>query len=165
MDCPKPHVGDGPCCSTGRRSAYTPTIVEGNEQSQAKQDATQVLYESDAAVSQFLSLHYGPNDKVYPEEMLQEGGLIQASIEAPRRSAELLALWARRSGLPLARALDIGCAVGRSSFELTSAACGFSEVVGIDISARFIEVANKMREGRRMDYDLRIEGEVTPFSI
>jgi len=64
MDCPKPHVGDGPCCSVGHRSAFTPTIVEGNEQSQAKQDATQVMYESDAAVSQFLSLHYGPIDKV-----------------------------------------------------------------------------------------------------
>lgn len=93
--------------------------------------------------------------------MLQEGGLIQASLEAPRHAAELLATWARRSGLPLARALDLGCAVGRCTFELTSPACGFGEVVGVDISARFIEVANKMREGRRMDYDLHIEGEVS----
>jgi 2-polyprenyl-3-methyl-5-hydroxy-6-metoxy-1,4-benzoquinol methylase len=33
------------------------------------------------------------------------------------------------------RALDIGCAVGRSSFEL---ARNFKEVVGIDFSHRFV---------------------------
>jgi SAM-dependent methyltransferase len=33
---------------------------------------------------------------------------------------------------PESRALDLGCAVGRASFELSK---GFSEVVGIDFSA------------------------------
>lgn len=157
MDCPKPHVGNGPCCSIHSRSAFTPTIAEGNEQSQAKQDATQILYESDEVLSQYLSMHYGP----HPDALLQEGGMIQASLEAPRRAAEQLAAWAKRSGLPLGRVLDLGCAVGRSTFELASPSCGFSEAVGVDISVRFVEVANKLRECRRMDYDLRVEGEVS----
>lgn len=120
-----------------------------------------MLYESDVLLSQYLSLHYGPHNSVYPEAVLREGGLLQASLDVPRLAAEHLAAWARRSGLPLARALDLGCAVGRSSFELASPGCGFGEVVGIDISNRFIEVANKMRESRRMDYELRVEGEVS----
>jgi 2-polyprenyl-3-methyl-5-hydroxy-6-metoxy-1,4-benzoquinol methylase len=37
------------------------------------------------------------------------------------------------------RALDLGCAVGRSSFELTRY---FDRVVGLDYSARFIQVAH-----------------------
>ena len=160
MDCPKPHVGNGPCCSKDSRSAFTPTVAEGDQQSQEKQDATQILYESDAVLSQYLMAHYGP----YPEALLQEGGLIQASLDAPRRAAEQLAEWVRRGGSSqgsLGRALDLGCAVGRSTFELASPACGFAEAVGVDISNRFIEVANKLRECRRMDYDMLVEGEVS----
>ncbi|GAX79951.1 hypothetical protein CEUSTIGMA_g7390.t1 [Chlamydomonas eustigma] len=162
MDSAEPHVGDGPCCSEKRRCAFTPTIEEGIEQSRAMQDATQILYESDALVSQYLSMHFGPPDKVYPAALLGEGGLLQASLDAPRMAAEELAAWAKRAGLSMARALDLGCAVGRATFELASPECGrFHEAVGLDISARFIEVANKMREARRMDYDLKVEGEIT----
>ena len=42
MDCAEPYLGDGPCCSVHRRSAFTPTVAEGALQSQAKQEATQV---------------------------------------------------------------------------------------------------------------------------
>lgn len=161
MDCAPPYVGDGPCCSAARRSAFTPTMVEGLEQSQAKQEATQIAYETDEALSQYLSLHYGPRDAVYGG-LLGESGLLQASLDAPRRAAEDLVAWARRVGAVTepasGRALDLGCAVGASSFALASA---FAEVVGVDISSRFIEVASKLRENGRMDYDLRQEGAVT----
>jgi hypothetical protein len=40
------------------------------------------------------------------------------------------------------RALDIGCAVGRSSFEL---ARGVKEVVGIDFSASFVRACNDLK--------------------
>ena len=46
--------------------------------------------------------------------------------------------WAERAGAGRARALDLGCAVGRSTFEI---ARGFGEVVGIDISQTFVDGA------------------------
>jgi len=44
--------------------------------------------------------------------------------------------WAGKAGAKMGRALDLGCAVGRSSFEL---AREYQEVVGIDISQTFID--------------------------
>ncbi|KAG1656796.1 hypothetical protein FOA52_011832 [Chlamydomonas sp. UWO 241] len=160
MDCAPPYVGDGPCCSVHRRAVFTPTVVEGREQGQAKQDATQLAFETDDALSQYLAMHYGPAERVYGRELLAESGLLQASLDLPRTAAEQLCTWAARAGVtvPSARALDLGCAVGRSTFAL---AREFGEVIGIDISARFIEVATKLREHRALAYDLRVEGEIT----
>lgn len=61
------------------------------------------------------------------------------------------------SGIPL-RALDVGCAVGRSSFELTRY---FDEVIGIDFSASFITAAKKIKDEGKMEYTIVEEGEIT----
>lgn len=53
------------------------------------------------------------------------------------------------------RALDIGCAVGRSSFEL---AREIEEVVGIDFSHSFVDACNELRHTGQMDYDVTAEG-------
>ncbi len=55
------------------------------------------------------------------------------------------------------RALDIGCAVGRSTFELT---VEFAEVVGIDYSQSFIDACKVLREKGRMNYFITTEGEL-----
>ena len=57
-----------------------------------------------------------------------------------------------------ARALDLGCAVGRATFEL---ARHCSEVIGIDYSARFIEVAEVLRKKRSFNFDYIEEGGLT----
>ena len=41
------------------------------------------------------------------------------------------------------RVLDIGCSVGRASFELCKS---FESVTGIDFSARFINVAQSLKD-------------------
>ncbi len=56
-----------------------------------------------------------------------------------------------------ARALDLGCAIGRSSFELAKS---FDEVVGIDFSTRFIQYAIALRDGAKIHYSMPIEGEL-----
>ena len=56
---------------------------------------------------------------------------------------------------PGARALDLGCAVGRSSFEL---ARHCTEVVGIDFSARFVEAGEALRASGRLPYRYSEEG-------
>jgi 5-histidylcysteine sulfoxide synthase/putative 4-mercaptohistidine N1-methyltranferase len=58
------------------------------------------------------------------------------------------------------KALDIGCAIGRSSFEL---ARGFDEVVGVDFSARFIQEAQKLKQNGILRYSVPIEGELESF--
>ena len=55
------------------------------------------------------------------------------------------------------RGLDIGCAVGRSSFEL-SKKC--DEVVGIDYSASFIEAAEEIRLKGSINYRIKECGQV-----
>ena len=55
-------------------------------------------------------------------------------------------------------ALDIGCAVGRLSFEMSKT---YSHVIGIDTSKTFIEKARELLIKRRLDFDLIIEGHMT----
>jgi putative 4-mercaptohistidine N1-methyltranferase len=57
-----------------------------------------------------------------------------------------------------ARALDLGCAVGRSSFELARSCV---EVIGIDASTRFIEVAGRLQRDGAIDYARPEEGDLT----
>ncbi len=64
-----------------------------------------------------------------------------------------------RSRLPSqARALDLGCAVGRSTFEL---ARWCFEVIGIDYSHRFIEIAQQLQQCGSVSYDYVEEGRLT----
>ena len=53
--------------------------------------------------------------------------------------------------------LDLGCAVGRTSYELTRL---FDKVIGLDYSARFIQVATMLQEKQHVMYKIPIEGEI-----
>ena len=55
----------------------------------------------------------------------------------------------------LSRAFDIGCAVGRSTFEL---ARGFNEVVGMDFSQAFIAKCQELKMTGLAKYDMTVEG-------
>ena len=63
-------------------------------------------------------------------------------------------------GRPRRKALDLGCAVGRASFEL---AREFDHVTGIDFSARFIRVALQLKEKGNVHYELVEEGDVVSY--
>lgn len=55
-------------------------------------------------------------------------------------------------------ALDIGCAVGRLSLEMSKT---HARVVGVDTSFSFIESARKVLNERRLQFDLIVEGLIT----
>lgn len=55
-------------------------------------------------------------------------------------------------------ALDIGCAVGRLTFEMTKT---HDRAVGIDTSLSFIRAARKLMTQRHLEFDLIMEGEIT----
>lgn len=107
------------------------------------------IYESDRLVREYLLFHYGEAEEILP----WAGGPGDALGFAGRCVTELL----DAATLPAhPRALDIGCAVGRSSFEL---ARHCREVIGIDYSRAFIDAAETIREQGGLDYDYVIEGD------
>jgi len=96
-------------------------------------------YESDELLQQYLIFHYASGEAQFPYAFGGADGL-----DFPQRCA---LEGADLSALPKnARALDLGCSVGRSSFEL---ARHCREVIGIDYSQAFIDAANRLvLEGR-----------------
>jgi SAM-dependent methyltransferase len=58
-------------------------------------------------------------------------------------------------------ALDIGCAVGRLTLEMTKS---HDRAVGIDTSLSFIRSARKVMTQRGLEFDLIVEGEITERS-
>jgi putative 4-mercaptohistidine N1-methyltranferase len=109
------------------------------------------FYESDAAVEQYLLFHYGTPEQICP--LLPEA---RTACGFPARcvSEPLGRITLEKRG----RALDLGCAVGRSSFEL---ARHFEEVVGIDFSARFIAEAERMQRQCLVTIRAPREGDAT----
>ncbi len=101
-------------------------------------------YETDTLVSQYLEFHYGGryfNVDNYPKACV-EAILTQMGM-SPKR-----------------RALDLGCAVGRSTFELAQ---HFEQVEGIDFSARFIQCGHALKEQGRIRYTITTEGDLVEY--
>ena len=112
----------------------------------AEQEVEQpeAMYETDSAVAQYCDAHFGPDKFGVPNFPAR---LAQLCIEV-------------MGDRPKRRALDLGCAVGRGSFEL---ARHFDAVSGIDFSARFIRIAHQMQERGSIHYQLPEEGEIVSF--
>ena len=109
------------------------------------------IYESDRLVREYLLFHYGTAEEILP----WKNGPRAALGFATRCVRELL----NSSSVGRdARALDLGCAVGRSSFELAGHC---REVIGIDYSQAFIDAAEKIRTDGSIVYDYAIEGRRT----
>jgi len=109
------------------------------------------VYETEPLLAQYLLFHFGSESDILPYAFGPKNAL-----EFPRRCVDDLV---DKDTIPEgARALDVGCAVGRSTFEL---ARHCHEVIGIDFSAAFIGAANTLREKGLLDYARPHEGEVT----
>jgi putative 4-mercaptohistidine N1-methyltranferase len=108
-------------------------------------EVSPAMYETDDLVAQYCDAHFGP-DKFGVTNFPQR--LVTLSLEA---------LGER----PKRRALDLGCAVGRGSFELAK---HFESVSGIDFSARFIRIAHQMQEKGVIHYQLVEEGEIVSYN-
>ncbi|XP_005104634.1 uncharacterized protein LOC101856202 [Aplysia californica] len=110
------------------------------------------VYESEKLLGEYLVFHFGS-----PEQLIPYPFGPKDALDFPKRCAELcLKHYKPQEGLP-DRALDIGCAVGRSSFDLSR---GVKEVIGIDYSQSFIDAANTLKQNGEMSYQLVQEGDV-----
>jgi 5-histidylcysteine sulfoxide synthase/putative 4-mercaptohistidine N1-methyltranferase len=102
------------------------------------------IYETDASISEYLEFHYG-------DEHFGVANFPVACVEA---------VLARIGDAPKRKALDIGCSVGRSSFEL---ARHFDEVDALDFSTRFIASAIELQEHGVRRYAIRDEGDLMAY--
>lgn len=110
------------------------------------------VYESQQLLDQYLLFHYGSAE----ETLAWDFGPDTAFNFAQRTVDETF------GNSSAARALDIGCAVGRSSFEL-SKRC--DEVIGIDFSQAFVDAAEKIRTSRELAYERLDEAsQTTPLT-
>lgn len=103
-------------------------------------------YETRRLVDEYLLFHYGSAQENLP---WAEGP--ESAVGFPVRTVTSLLpdrIWT-------GRALDAGCAVGRSSFELAK---HFPEVVGIDYSHAFIDAARSLLADGTLTYDMAVEG-------
>ena len=105
------------------------------------------IYESDKILAEYLLFHFGTADEILPAAQSWPIGMREA-LDFPVRTAKHF--------LPgiVQRGLDLGCAVGRTTFEM-SRSC--REVIGIDFSQAFIQAAEALRTGETLAYDRREE--------
>ncbi|MEM8953350.1 MAG: methyltransferase domain-containing protein [Verrucomicrobiota bacterium] len=91
-------------------------------------------YESTSLLDQYLLFHYGS-----PEEIAPPPGTPPEALHFPVATARL----AVGDNADVASTLDLGCAVGRSAFELAKTS---SEVLALDYSLSFIQAAAAIRD-------------------
>ena len=108
-------------------------------------------YETDELLHQYLVFHYGTAEDQFPYTF---GG--SDALDFPKRCA--LEGPAQEADLRQGRALDLGCAVGRSTFEL---ARHYQEVIGIDYSHIFINAANSLKRDGSCMASRQDEGSIT----
>ncbi|HEY0789552.1 MAG TPA: putative 4-mercaptohistidine N1-methyltransferase [Chthoniobacterales bacterium] len=95
---------------------------------------TPPVYETDALLHQYVLFHYGSAEDQLPYPFGPREALFY-----PVRCVNEHARFFEGAR----RALDLGCAVGRSTFELARTC---PEVIGIDLSQRFIQAAQSIQK-------------------
>lgn len=108
--------------------------------SDADDSSVSDIYESDELVSQYCEFQYG-------EEYF---GVKNFSLEC----ADIASQFASNT----TKALDLGCATGRATFELAKV---FDMVEGIDFSVRFVGVGSKLQNEGYIAYSVKTEGELS----
>jgi len=110
------------------------------------------VYEDPQILNEYLLLHYGA-----AEEQMPYAFGPRDAVEFPARCARWLLDAAREYDVPTDRALEVGCAVGRASFEL---AREYREVLGVDLSRAFIDAADTLRRQGELPYFRKDEGQL-----
>ncbi|WP_371194436.1 5-histidylcysteine sulfoxide synthase [Glaciecola sp. SC05] len=105
---------------------------------------TMAYYESDQLLAQYAEFHFGDN---------------WHSVENFPKALVGLALSAKQD-LNTSKALDLGCACGRASFELADT---FDAVDGIDFSSNFIRLGVEMASQGFVRYARPEEGELVSY--
>ena len=115
-------------------------------------NATSNVYETQQMLNDYLLLHYGTAEDIMPYAF----GPRDATY-FPIRCAKVVVESATQLGITTRRAIDVGCAVGGTVFELART---FEEVVGIDLSESFINAAKILKRDGQLTYFRKDEGKL-----
>ncbi|MEA3370636.1 MAG: 5-histidylcysteine sulfoxide synthase [Campylobacterota bacterium] len=99
----------------------------------------QDIYESDELVSQYCEFQYGD----------ENFGVKNFAVECAKIASKFTK---NRT-----KALDLGCATGRATYELAKS---FDEVEGIDFSVRFVQVGSKLKDDGYVAFSSKEEGDL-----
>jgi 5-histidylcysteine sulfoxide synthase/putative 4-mercaptohistidine N1-methyltranferase len=105
------------------------------------------VYETDKMIAKYIEFHYGDA----PVDSIPVPNFQVACIEEVAKHLD-----GRRTG----RALDIGCAAGRSSFELAKR---YDHVDALDFSVRLIEAPSSLQKSGIQRYVCADEGELNLY--
>ena len=101
-------------------------------------------YETDKLMSEYAEFHYG-------DEYFGVSNFSKALVDLAMPTLV---------DKPKRKALDLGCASGRATFELAK---HFDQVTGVDFSARFITQGVQLANGETLRYALADEGELVSY--
>lgn len=107
-------------------------------------------YESDADICQQLHAQYGTAKSTMP---------VAVKNYSQQITDHLIDI-VEKHGVATDKCLDLGCSVGRSSFIL---APHFTQVDGVDFSARYIRHGVNLQQGKSVRYLLENEGDIVDF--
>jgi putative 4-mercaptohistidine N1-methyltranferase len=106
-------------------------------------------YETESVLNQYVLFHYGEDRDLLPYTSISPKNALHFPVRCVNDCLDI-------KDLPTnASALEIGCAVGRSSFEL-SKYC--KHVLAIDQSRMFIEAAKEIQQTNILKYQIIEEG-------
>ena len=101
------------------------------------------LYETRKLLGEYLLFHFGCADEILPGDA---PAALHEALDFAVRTTEHFEGY---EGYEVDRGLDLGCAVGRSAFEMSR---NCREVIGIDFSRSFIDAAENLRQGNFLTY-------------
>jgi len=117
------------------------------------------VYDDKSSLDMYMLLHYGSKKDTLSPFALNAGAPLGA-LRFPQRCAEFVIEALGKAGGHMRSVLDVGCAVGGSSFHL--AALGFKSVTAIDLSKGMIGHANFVKSalssGQRVTFSIPVEG-------
>ena len=108
--------------------------------SRQKEENDMDIYETDDLVAQYCEFQYGDT----------HFGVENFAIATAKLAAKYT--------IHTKKALDLGCATGRASYELAKT---FDRVEGIDFSVRFVQVGAKLKDEGYVAFNVKEEGELS----
>lgn len=123
-------------------------LVQGGEDPQDDNK-----YEDNAVLHQYMLFHWGSSEEQRDTEISEAVGHPD-TLPFMETMAEKVSEFSQRHDA----VLDLGCAVGRASFEL---ARHFGHVTGLDFSRRFIRAAETLRDRGALHYERLETGKFT----
>ncbi len=103
-------------------------------------------YESDKILADYLLMHFGTHEQRMPWGLGRLSAIDFSNVTTSYFTNKRVDL-----------SLDLGCAVGGSSFHLTKSS---KKVIGVDLSQKFIKAANVLKNDGKLAFQYQEEGDV-----